>query len=182
MKKIVLASKSPRRKLLLSSIVDTFEIDVSNKEETYPSSLHLEKVPAYLARQKVNDVYKRHQDALVIGADTVVIINNQILGKPKDKDDAYRMISMLQGKTHKVVTGIYLKEKGFRKTISAISYVTFKKMTEDEINNYCLLDSIYDKAGAYAIQEDAKDLIIKIKGSYNNIVGLPIELIKDYLK
>ena len=175
--KIILASKSPRRKELLSQIIDDFEIDVSNSDEKYPKRLSKKKIPLYLAKQKALEVYNRHQDCLVIGSDTVVIVKNQVLGKPKDKEDAIKMISLLQGKTHLVVTGVYLKSKNFTKKIRSISKVTFKKMTPEEIDRYCELDTIYDKAGAYAIQGEAKDLITKTKGSYYGIVGLPIELI-----
>ena len=130
----------------------------------------------------VKEVYKNNKDALVIGADTVVICDNEILGKPKDKQDAKRMITMLSNKTHIVVTGVYLICKDYKKSFKSITEVTFTNMTEEEINDYCELTTIYDKAGAYAIQEDAGKYITNIKGSYNNVVGLPTEELKEYLK
>ena len=181
MKRIILASKSPRRQQLLKEIIDNFDIIVSNSEEKKPLFVSLKNVPVHLAKQKAKEVYKNNKDALVIGADTVVICDNQILGKPKDKNDANRMITMLSNKTHIVVTGVYLIGKGIKKSFKCITEVTFKKMTEEEINNYCELSTIYDKAGAYAIQEDAGQYISRINGSYNNVVGLPIEELKKYL-
>lgn len=181
-RQIVLASKSPRRNELLKQEIDDFIVDVAIKPEKHPFFIIPSRVPLYLAKQKVKEVYKRHKDALIIGADTIVLIDNNILGKPKDKEDAKRMISMLQGKTHQVITGVYLKSKDFSKSILCKTDVTFKEMTNEEIDEYCNLETIYDKAGAYAIQGEAHDLVTKIKGSYNNVVGLPIELIKDYLK
>ena len=182
MKRIVLASKSPRRQQLLKEIVDNFDVVVSNSKERKPLFVSLVNVPIHLAKQKAKEVYKNNKDALVIGADTVVICDNEILGKPKDKQDAKRMIAMLSNKTHIVVTGVYLICKDYKKSFKSITEVTFTNMTEEEINDYCELTTIYDKAGAYAIQEDAGKYITNIKGSYNNVVGLPIEELKEYLK
>ena len=182
MKRIVLASKSPRRKQLLKERFEEFDVDVSDVVETFPNDILKVDVPVYLAKLKAEDVFKRNNDALVIGADTVVIINDQILGKPIDKADAINMISMLSGNTHIVVTGVCLKCSEYIKTFSCITEVTFKKMSNEEIIQYCELNSIYDKAGAYAIQEDAAKYIVGIKGDYNNVVGLPTEMIKQYIK
>ena len=182
MRKIVLASKSPRRQELLKQITDDFIIDVCNKEERKPLFVPLTKVPMFLAKQKAKDVYKRHKDCIVIGADTIVIANNQILGKPKDKEDVRRMITMLSDNTHLVVTGVFIKCKEYSKRFNSITKVTFRKMSETEIDNYCKLDTIYDKAGAYAIQNEAGEYIINIEGDYNNVVGLPVDELKKYLK
>lgn len=181
MEKIVLASKSPRRQELLKEITMDFTIDVCNKKERKPLLMTLTKVPIYLAKQKALDVYKRHQDSLVIGADTVVIINHQILGKPKNKKEVIKMITMLSGKTHLVVTGVFLKSKNISKKFNCITKVTFKKLSVQEINDYCNLQTIYDKAGAYAIQGEAGKFISHIEGDYNNVVGLPIKMLKEYL-
>lgn len=182
MKRVVLASKSPRRKQLLKEIIEEFDIDVSELEEKKPRFVSLKKVPVCLAKQKAKEVFKRNKDALVIGADTVVIVNNQILGKPKDKEDVKRMISMLSGNTHIVVTGVYLISKEYRKSFSCVTEVSFVKMSEKQIAEYCELSSVYDKAGAYAIQEEAGQYISSIKGDYNNVVGLPTSMLKQYLK
>lgn len=182
MRQVVLASKSPRRQELLKQITTDFIIDVCEKPEKKPLFVSLIKVPQFLAKQKVKDVYKRHKDCVVIGADTVVIANNQILGKPKDKEDVRRMITMLSNNTHLVVTGVYTKCKEYSKGFSSITKVTFRKMSEEEIEEYCKLDTIYDKAGAYAIQNEAKEYIVNIEGDYNNVVGLPVDELKKHLK
>ena len=119
---------------------------------------------------------------MVIGADTVVIANNQILGKPKDEQDVRRMITMLSDNTHIVVTGVSLISKEFKKKFSCVTKVTFRKMSEQEIEEYCKLDTVYDKAGAYAIQNEAGQYISKIEGDYNNVVGFPVDMVKQYIK
>ena len=182
MSRIVLASKSPRRQELLKNIYDNFEVIVSNKEEVIPKFTPLKKVPVVLAKQKALDVYKENKDALVIGADTVVIVNKEILGKPKNKEDVRRMITMLSGNTHIVVTGVYIASKKYKKAFNTITKVHFRKMSEEEINQYCELDTIYDKAGAYAIQGEAKEYISSIEGDYNNVVGLPVDDLRKHLK
>ena len=182
MKRVVLASKSPRRQQLLKEIVDKFDIDVSSSEEKIGWVIPVKKVPVYLAHQKAKEVFKRNKDALVIGADTVVIVNNQILGKPKDTQDVRRMITMLSDNTHIVVTGVSLISKEFKKKFSCITKVTFRKMSEQEIEEYCKLDTVYDKAGAYAIQNEAGQYISKIEGDYNNVVGFPVDMVKQYIK
>ena len=182
MRKVILASKSPRRQELLKEIVEDFDIVVSTSKEKRPLFVSLKKVPMYLAKQKATEIYKKNKDSLVIGADTVVICNNEILGKPKDKQDAKRMITMLSNKTHIVVTGVYLICKEYKKAFYEVTEVTFKNMSQKEIDSYCELTNIYDKAGAYAIQEDAGQYIEKINGSYTNVVGLPVEALKKYIK
>lgn len=181
MKRIILASSSPRRKELLSQIVDNFEIIPATKDEKILKCYPLTYVSCYLAKQKALEVFEKNLDALVIGADTTVICKHQILGKPKDKEDAIRMISLLSNKTHLVVTGVYIISKEFKKKIRCVTKVTFKKLSEKQIQDYCSLNSIYDKAGAYAIQGEAREFIDHIDGDYNNVVGLPIDKIKPYL-
>ena len=129
----------------------------------------------HLAKQKAVDVFKRHTDDIVIGADTIVLLNNEILGKPKDKEDVKRMITMLNDNTHEVITGVCIKTQESCKTFKVVTKVTFKKMSEEEIESYCNLETVYDKAGAYAIQEDAGQYITSIEGDYNNVVGLPVD-------
>ena len=178
---IILASNSPRRKQLLKKVVNEFEIDASNIVESYPSYLKSKKVPEYLATIKARDVYKRHPEDIVIGADTVVICNHQILGKPKDKKDVYRMINMLSNNKHLVVTGVCIKSKNIERTFISITKVFFRKMDKQEIFAYCNLDTIYDKAGAYAIQAEAKKYIYHIIGEYDNVMGLPTSKLKKVL-
>ena len=132
--------------------------------------------------KKALEVYKNNKDCVVIGADTVVIANNEILGKPKDKDDVRRMITMLSNNSHIVVTGVYIVCKEYKKAFSSVTTVNFRKMTNQEIDEYCELDTIYDKAGAYAIQNEAKEFITSIDGDYYNVVGFPVEEVRKYLK
>lgn len=181
MKKIVLASKSPRRKELLSLIVDSFEIDVAVKPERKPFWVKKEKLAQHLAKQKATEVFKKHPDAIVIGADTIVLAKNQILGKPKDENDVRRMINLLNNDTHKVITGVCIKSKEKTVCFSSITEVSFVNMSQEEIDEYCKLDTVYDKAGAYAIQAEAGKYINKIVGDYNNVVGLPVDELKKYL-
>ena len=180
MKDIILASSSPRRKELLSKIVDSFDIIPSAVEETYPPSLDKFKVSLYLSDLKAHDVYTQHPKNIVIGVDTTVIINEQILGKPANKDDARRMLKMLSGNVHYVVTGVtvYSDEKY---QINSISMVYFKKLSNEDIESYLSNDEYKDKAGSYAIQGLAKSFIDKIEGDYDSIVGLPTNELKALL-
>ena len=182
MRKVVLASKSPRRQELLKQIVENFEIDVATKPEKTPFWVKKCNVANYLAKNKAKEVFKKHKESLVIGADTIVLVNNEILGKPKDKQDVKRMITMLSGNTHQVITGVCIICKEYQKSFSSITDVTFRKMSEEEIEKYCELKTVYDKAGAYAIQNEAGEYITSINGDYNNVVGLPVEELKQYLK
>ena len=179
---IILASKSPRRQQLLKLITDDFIIDVSDVVEKIPSNCKKQNVPMHLAKQKAVDVFKRHEDDIVIGADTIVLVNDEILGKPKDEEDVRRMITMLSNNTHEVITGVCIKTKESCKTFKVVTKVTFKEMSSQEIDDYCKLTTIYDKAGAYAIQEEAGQYITSIEGDYNNVVGLPVDALKKYLK
>lgn len=181
-KQIVLASASPRRHELLKEIFKDFEVDISTKKEKKPFYVSLRNTSKYLAKQKAKDVFKRHLNDIVIGADTIVYVNHQVLGKPKDIDDAKRMISLLSNKTHEVITGVCIISKDFIDNFKVVSKVTFRKITPEEIDKYCSLKTIYDKAGAYAIQGEAKDFVINVEGEYNNIVGLPIKKLKEKLK
>lgn len=179
---IILASNSPRRKQLLSKIVPDYKIEVSKVEEVCPSHLKLKKVPVYLATLKASDVYSRFPNDVVIGADTIVISKHQMLGKPKDKKDIYRMINMLQGTSHYVVTGVCIIKDNKKYTFSSITKVYFKKMSKEQIEDYCNLETLYDKAGAYAIQAEAKKYIHHIIGEYHNVMGLPICKLKKVLR
>ena len=182
MRNIVLASKSPRRKELLKQIVEEFEIDVAVKPERKPFWVKKEKIAEHLAKQKAKEVFKKHPEAIVIGADTIVLAKNQILGKPKDVNDVRRMINLLNDSTHQVITGVCVISKEKKVSFSSITDVTFVKMSLEEIDEYCKLTTIYDKAGAYAIQAEAGKYISEIKGDYNNVVGLPVDELKEYLK
>ncbi|MFR1833875.1 MAG: Maf family protein [Lachnospiraceae bacterium] len=191
MKTIILASASPRRKELLSQIGLYPQIIPSAIEEKITDTAP-EKVVMSLAMQKAEDVARkvisqgRQEGAAVIGADTVVAINGTILGKPKDKNDAARMIKMLQGQTHQVYTGvsIFAWDNGMEKTASFFeeTHVTVYPMDEREIDRYVSSGEPDDKAGAYGIQGLFAAHIKKIDGDYNNVVGLPTGRVYQELK
>lgn len=190
-KTIILASASPRRKELLSQIGLYPQIIPSAIEEKITDTAP-EKVVMSLAMQKAEDVAQkvisqgRQEGAAVIGADTVVAINGTILGKPKDKNDAARMIKMLQGQTHQVYTGvsIFAWDNGMEKTASFFeeTHVTVYPMDEREIDRYVSSGEPDDKAGAYGIQGLFAAHIKKIDGDYNNVVGLPTGRVYQELK
>lgn len=182
MKKIILASASPRRKELLSLIFDDFEIIPSNAEEIIPEDINVFDVAEYLAKIKATDISKKHKNCLVIGADTCVIIDNKILGKPIDKSDAKNMISILSGKKHYVVTGCCIVNNGKTETFKEITEVEFLPLKDTEIEDYINSDEPYDKAGGYGIQGKGSLLIKKIDGDYFNVVGLPVSKLNMFLK
>lgn len=187
--KIILASASPRRKELLSQLGLDFEICVSDVEEIVTQK-DPSKVVEELSEQKAGAVFRQMQgDVLVIGADTVVALEGEILGKPADEQEACKMLQNLQGKEHYVYTGVTLYfRKGVKewcKTFSEGTQVSFYPMTEAEIHEYVSTKEPMDKAGAYGIQGLGGKFVEKICGDYNNVVGLPIarlyQEIKDYL-
>lgn len=179
---IILASASPRRRELLSVITDNFEVIPSGAEETVPNGIGLLETAEYLARIKAKDIAEKHKDAVVIGADTCVIAEGEILGKPKDKTDAYRMIKILSGKTHSVVTGCAVICNGITDSFSVETKVEFYPLSENEIEEYINGSEPYDKAGAYAIQGKASLFVRQINGDYFNVVGLPVAMLNKKLK
>lgn len=177
-KKILLASHSPRRHELLRLIAPDFgTLPIVEVDETYPASLPAEEVPAYLSKLKA-EAYHGHiePDTLVITADTVVIIDGKILGKPADRAEAVEMLATLAGRTHRVVTGVTITDaRGEYHTFSDTSEVDFDTLTREEIEFYVDNFSPYDKAGAYGIQEWIGAAGIKgIRGSFYNVMGLPV--------
>lgn len=179
---VILASKSPRRKELLLRLIPSFSIVDSTIEETYPSTLKPTQIPVYLAIKKAKNIVQNFPDALIIAADTIVCIDHQILGKPKDQEDAKKMMQCLSGRTHQVITGVCLLKGKQMCHFFCKTAVKFSKMSEEEINDYVLHADIYDKAGAYAIQKEASKFIVSIQGDYYNVVGLPIHKLYQKLK
>ncbi len=177
---IVLASASPRRKELLSLITDDFIVVPSDLDETTDIKDARELV-SFLAREKARDIAKRYPDSTVIGADTVVVVGDEILGKPKDTDDARRMIELLSGSTHTVLTGVCVIKNGIEKTDVCKTAVTFNEISEAELEHFFQTEEVLDKAGAYAIQGGAAKFISKIDGCYFNIVGLPVSMVYQML-
>lgn len=182
MSKLILASQSPRRRELLSIITSNFDVLPSNVEEIVPDSIGILESPEYLAKIKALDIAASHPDDVVIGADTSVILGEVILGKPKDRQNAYEMLKMLSGKTHLVVTGCAIVKGERSISFSVKSEVEFYQLSEEEINAYLDIDEPYDKAGAYGIQAKGALLVKEIRGDYFNIVGLPIGELNHRLK
>tara|TARA_B110000459_G_scaffold175471_1_gene198858 strand:- start:22 stop:606 length:585 start_codon:yes stop_codon:yes gene_type:complete len=181
---IILGSASPRRKELLSDIGLTFSIQATNKEETFSNSMNKEEIAEFLAKQKSKFLSEKlQQNDLLITADTIVSFNNELLNKPKNKEEAFRTLNKLSANTHKVITGVCLKSKNKEIIFSATTLVTFKALSEDEIHHYINKYNPFDKAGAYGIQDwIGKIGINNINGSYTNVVGLPISELHQHLK
>ena len=180
--KIILSSNSPRRKELLAGLDLDFEVRViSGIDESYPADLAVDQVPEYLARKKAA-AYDIADNELVITADTIVTIDNMILGKPKNDAEAHGMLKMLSGRTHRVITGVCLSAKDRQRHFSVTSEVTFKALTDQEIDYYIAKYHPLDKAGAYGIQEWIGYVgVTALNGSYFNVVGLPVQRIYEEL-
>ena len=174
-KKVILASASPRRQELIKLIFDSVEILPADCDETLPEGIGAREAVEYLSEIKNEASAKlTDEENLIISADTVVAVDDEILGKPVDKEDARRMISLLSGKVHQVYTGVTLSLNGRMKTFSEKTDVTFFELTDEEIEAYVSSSEPYDKAGAYGIQGKASLLVKCINGDYFNVVGLPV--------
>jgi septum formation protein len=173
---LVLASQSPRRRELLHRLGLTFEVDPSHVEEIVPEGTAPAEVVEALARQKAEAVAARHPDALVLGADTIVVLDGDILGKPANAAEARAMLRRLSGRTHTVFSGLALvPPSGATAVAHEATAVTFAEMTDDEIAAYVATGSPMDKAGAYGIQDDAGALLVAaVRGCYYTVVGLPL--------
>ena len=182
---LILASASPRRKELLAGLNIPFEVRlIDGIDETYPSELPIDEVPLYISQKKAA-AYKANvsPQTIVLTADTVVVCNEQILGKPIDEADARRMLQMLSGKTHRVITGVTLLVEGNSKSFSVATDVTFKPLSATEIDYYIRTFKPFDKAGAYGIQEWIGYIgVTAINGSYFNVMGLPVQRIYEELR
>lgn len=176
--KPILASASPRRKELIKLIFDNVEIRTADCDETLPENTGAKEAVEYLSKIKNRACVSGEKNELVISADTVVAVDDVILGKPKDKEDARRMINLLSGRTHRVYTGVTLSLNGKEKTFSEKTDVLFYNLTDNEIEEYINTDEPYDKAGAYGIQGKAGLLVKGINGDYYNVVGLPVSRLK----
>lgn len=189
--KIILASGSPRRKELLKAITKDFEVIVSNSDEAFQEGLTIEEQSKRIAYLKAKTVFDQIQgDRIVIGADTMVLKDGTIYGKPKDKQEAYQMLSNLQSAMNEVITGVsvLIEKDGIQKEYSDydIGKVYISSMNDREIQDWIESGKAMDKAGAYAVQEEFAKYIEKIEGSYATVVGLPIhkvyQVIKQYLE
>ena len=182
--KLILASNSPRRKELLAGLGVPFEVRVlQDIDEHYPESLPVNEVARYIAKEKA-DAYRRivAPDELIITADTVVIVGDEILGKPIDEADAVRMLKLLSGRTHQVTTGVCLLTAEKERCFDVTTDVTFKALTDEEIHYYVNRYRPFDKAGAYGIQEWIGYIgVTGLNGSYYNVMGLPVQRIYQEL-
>ena len=182
--KLILASNSPRRKELLAGLGVPFEVRVlQDIDEHYPESLPVNEVARYIAKEKA-DAYRRivAPDELIITADTVVIVGDEILGKPVDEADAVRMLKLLSGRTHQVTTGVCLLTAEKERCFNVTTDVTFKTLTDEEIHYYVNRYRPFDKAGAYGIQEWIGYIgVTGLHGSYYNVMGLPVQRIYQEL-
>lgn len=181
---IILASASPRRKEILENVNVKFTVVASNIDEVILDNEPPKELVMRLAFEKCMDVARKNEDALVIGADTIVVMDDQILGKPKNEEDACNMIELLSNKKHQVITGISLINLSLDKKVIdyVVSEVTFKDLSKETIRDYINTKESLDKAGAYGIQGYGSLLVESISGDYFNIVGLPISRISDLLK
>ncbi len=182
---IILASNSPRRKELLAGLDIPFEIRVIDGiDESYPHTLATKEIAGYISKKKA-DAYRQSMadDELIITADTIVILADQVMGKPKDADEAYKMLHQLSGRTHQVITGVCLTAHDRQVSFSVETDVTFKTLSDEEINYYVEHYKPFDKAGAYGIQEWIGHVgVTGMNGSYFNVMGLPVQRIYEALK
>lgn len=177
--KIILASQSPRRRLLLEGMGFKFEVIHADIEEVFPENLKITEVPVFLAQKKADSLTKLLKDnVLLITADTIVSIDNLILGKPKDADEARQILQLISGRSHNVITGVCIKTLNKQKTFYAESRVYFRTLNDEEISYYIKNYKPFDKAGAYGIQEWIGYIgIERIEGSYFNVMGLPTQML-----
>ena len=178
---VILASSSPRRQELLKVVVPQFTVIPADIDETIPNDVLVNLSAEYLAIQKARKIATVHPTSLVIGCDTIVVVDNEILGKPIDNSDAKRMLSILSGKTHKVITGVCLINNGTEHHFSETTEVEFYKLSEKEISDYINTDEPFDKAGGYGIQGKGSLLVKGITGDYFNVVGLPVSRLNKEL-
>lgn len=179
----ILGSGSPRRRDLLSEAGYQFTVEPSTAEELHDPSMDVRELTKFNAKLKAEEVARRFPDAVILAADTLVAIDTQILGKPSNREDALEMISILNGRTHQVMTGICLMQKNSSIHLEhcEVTDVIFKSLSKEELGEYHQLINPLDKAGAYAAQEHGEVIIEKTNGSWSNVVGLPMEAVKPML-
>ena len=190
MQPLILASQSPRRQMLLTWADVPFEVIVSDSDETYPASLDLNEVPVYIAKKKAQAVYEKiilsypqHSNKNIVAADTIVVLEGNVLGKPANKAEAIASLTALSGKTHRVITGVVLRYQGKEYSFSETTLVTFNTLTLAQIEYYVENYKPYDKAGGYAIQEWIGVVGIQsIEGDFYNVMGLPVSKLLQKIK
>lgn len=181
--KLILSSNSPRRKELLAGLDIPFEVRVvKGIDESFPNDLPTDEIAEFVSKKKAT-AYAVAEDEIVITADTIVVLDGEVLGKPRDLDDAAAMLRRLSGRTHRVITGVTLKNQVKQTSFSVVSEVTFKSLSDDEISYYVHRYQPLDKAGAYGIQEWIGYVgVTSLSGSYFNVVGFPVQRIYEVLR
>ena len=182
MKKIVLATASPRRRELIKYISDDVLCVPSGEEETLPDGIGASETAEFLANLKAKSVAKAYSDYIVIGCDTVVVLDNEVLSKPLSYEDAYNKLKALSGRKHRVITGCSIISSDKEITFKEETEVEFFTLTDEEIWEYIKTDSPMDKAGGYGIQDRGGLFVKGINGDYNNVVGLPVARLYRELK
>lgn len=183
MERIILASRSPRRKQLLEWAEIPFDVMVKDTDEMYPASLPMEQVPVYIARNKALAVKEElSHDRLILAADTVVVLNGKVLGKPANQENAMEILSELSGQIHQVITGVVMLRNDTELAFADVTEVEFHPLSEQQIAFYVDKYKPYDKAGAYGIQEWIGVVGIKaVKGDFYNVMGLPVSRVVNAL-
>ena len=182
MTKIILASKSPRRQELLKTLGINFEVLSCDVDETIDLNNDLHSELKLLAYKKAKAVFNSNQNSIVIGSDTVVVLNNEVLGKPKSDEDAYLMLSKLSNNQHCVISSVCILSKDINDTFLSITNVVFDELSQQEIKDYIATKECNDKAGSYAIQGLGAKFIKSIEGDYYTVMGLPVNLLYQKLK
>lgn len=186
--KIILASQSPRRKQLLQWAEVPFDVLVSDADESYPPGLPAEDVAVFIAKNKavaVNGLLQESNDGskIIIAADTIVVLKDEIIGKPKDREDAIAILKKLSGQKHKVITGVVILSREKEIAFADVTEVAFHELTDEQLSSYVDKYQPYDKAGAYAIQEWIGVVGIKsISGDFYNVMGLPVSRVVQELQ
>lgn len=179
---IILASQSPRRKELLAHLVEDFQVEPADIDETVHEKDRPEEYVQRMARKKAEHVAEKHPDDLVIACDTIVVAHGEILGKPVDRADAFRMLKLMSGGTHHVYTAVVLRKGDQVEKALVPAKVLFFDLTDEEIDRYLDSGEYADKAGAYGIQGRAGLFVKKVDGDYYSIVGFPVGIINQMLK
>lgn len=182
MSSIILASKSPRRQELIRYITRDVEVKTADVAEVLPDGISAEQAPVYLAALKADAVAALYPERTVIGADTVVVSDGRVLGKPADADDAYRMLRALSGRVHTVITGCCIIGGGHRLCFGEKTRVEFYPLSDREILDYIATGDPFDKAGAYGIQSGAMLFVKGIQGDFFNVMGLPVARLSRELR
>ncbi len=184
--KLILASQSPRRKQLLEWAEISFHSQVEHSDESYPEGMQIEQIPVYIARNKALAVLEKiegNNGPAILAADTIVVIDDQVIGKPENREDAINMLGKLSGRQHRVITGVHIRKGQKVVEFADITSVWFHPVTLQEIEFYVDKYQPYDKAGAYAIQEWIGVVgIQKIEGDFYNVMGLPVSRVVQALK